>query len=67
MSAPSTATTTETAEEKPMFVTSGMSATASEHSAMTTVAPAKNTAPPAVALARAIDSCISMPCLSWSL
>ena len=65
--AASTATTTATAAAKPMFVTSGMSATASEHSAITTVPPAKKTAPPAVAVARAIDSRISMPCLSWSL
>ena len=50
-----------------MFVTSGMSDTASEHSAITTVPPAKTTAPPAVAVARATDSCISMPCRSWSL
>ena len=67
MSAADTATTTATADAKPMLRTSGMSATASEHSAMTTVPPAKNTAPPAVAVARAIDSSISIPSLSWSL
>ena len=67
MIAASTATTTATAAANPMFVTSGMSETANEHSAMTTVPPAKNTAPPAVAVARATDSRISIPCLSWSL
>jgi hypothetical protein len=65
--AASTATTTETADEMPMLVTSGMPATESEQSAMTTVPPAKNTAPPAVAVARAVDSSISMSSLSWSL
>jgi hypothetical protein len=39
----------------------------SETSAMTTVPPAKNTAPPAVAVARAIDSRSSMPSRSCSL
>ena len=59
--AASTATTTAIAAIKPMVVTSGMSATASETSAMVTVPPAKMTAPPEVATARAIDSCTSNP------
>ena len=50
-----------------MFVTRGIFATSSEHSAITTVPPAKKTAPPEVAVARAHDSCISIPSLSWSL
>jgi hypothetical protein len=41
-----------------MVVTSGMFATASETRAIVTVPPAKNTAPPEVAAARAIDSSI---------
>ena len=49
-----------------MFVTRGIFATSSEHSAITTVPP-KKTAPPEVAVARAHDSCISIPSLSWSL
>ena len=40
---------------------SGMPATASETSAIVTVPPAKNTAPPEVAAARAIDSSIDSP------
>ena len=39
----------------------------SDTSAITTVPPANATAPPAVAVARAIDSRISMPSFSWSL
>ena len=39
----------------------------SEQSAMATVPPAKKTAPPAVAVARAIDSSIARPSWSWSL
>ncbi len=49
VSAASTATTTAIAAIKPIVVTSGMPATASEASAIVTVAPAKNTAPPEVA------------------
>ena len=56
VSAPRTATTTATAAIRPIVVTSGISATASETSAIVTVPPAKNTAPPEVAVARAIDS-----------
>ena len=52
----STATTTAIAAIRPIVVTSGMPATASETSAIVTVQPAKNTAPPDVAAARAIDS-----------
>lgn len=39
--------------------------TASPHSAMITVRPAKTTALPAVAVARAVDSSVSMPVASW--
>ena len=41
---------------RPIVVTSGISATASDTSAIVTVLPAKSTAPPEVAAARAIDS-----------
>ena len=61
VSAASTATTTATAAIRPIVVTKGMSAIASETSAIVTVPPAKNTAPPEVAAARAIDSRISSP------
>ncbi len=44
-----------------------MPATTSEQSAITTVTPANSTAPPDVAVARAIDSFISMPWARWSL
>ena len=54
--AASTATTTAMAAINPIVVTSGIWATASETSAIVTVQPAKNTAPPEVAVARAIDS-----------
>jgi hypothetical protein len=62
-----TATTTATAAVKPSVETSGMPAKASEQSAITTVKPAKTTAPPAVAVARAIDSRTSIPSPSCSL
>ena len=62
-----TATTTAIAAVKPSVATSGIPAKASEQSAITTVKPAKTTAPPAVAVARAIDSRISIPSPSWSL
>jgi hypothetical protein len=52
---------------KPSVVTNGMPANPSEQSAITTVKPAKTTAPPAVAVARAIDSRISIPSRSCSL
>ena len=65
--AASTATTTATAAVSPSAVTSGIPATNSEQSAMITVKPAKTTAPPAVAVARATDSITSIPSLSWSL
>ena len=61
VSAASTATTTATAAIRPIVVTSGMLAIASETSAIVTVQPAKNTAPPEVAAARAIDSLMSSP------
>ena len=61
VSAASTATTTAIAAISPSVVTSGIFATASETSAIVTVPPAKNTAPPEVAAARAIDSSIDRP------
>ena len=67
VAAAKTATTTAIAAVKPRVETSGMPAKASEQSAMTTVKPAKTTAPPAVAVARAIDSRSSIPSPSWSL
>ena len=56
-----TAITTEIAAISPMVVTSGIPATASETSAIVTVVPAKKTAPPEVAAARAIDSSTARP------
>ena len=56
-----TATATTSAEVYPSVVTSGMPTTASESSATITVHPAKTTAPPDVALARATDSRVSIP------
>jgi len=61
VSAASTAVTTAIAEIRPSEVTSGIPATASEASAIATVPPAKNTAPPEVAPALAIDSSTSSP------
>ncbi len=61
--AASTATTTAIAAIRPSVVISGMPATASEISAIVTVPPAKKTAPPEVAAARAIDSSIASPSL----
>ena len=61
VSAAATATTTAIAAISPIVVTSGMSATASDTSAIVTVPPANTTAPPEVAVARAIDSCQSRP------
>ena len=67
VAAAQTATTTAIAAVKPSVVTSGMPAKASEQRAITTVKPAKTTAPPAVAVARAIDSRSSIPSASCSL
>ncbi len=61
VSAASTAITTAIAAIRPIVVTSGIPATASDTSAIVTVLPAKNTAPPEVATARAIDSSIGNP------
>jgi hypothetical protein len=61
VSAASTDTTTATAAMNPSVVTSGIPATASETSAIVTVPPAKKTAPPDVAVARATDSGKSSP------
>ena len=61
VSAAQTATTTAIAAIRPIVVTSGMPATASETSAIVTVLPAKNTAPPEVATDRAMDSFMGNP------
>ena len=61
VSAARTATTTAIAAMRPIVVTSGIPATASDTSAIVTVPPANATAPPEVAAARAIDSCSSRP------
>lgn len=61
VSAAMTATMTAIAAIRPMVVTSGMLATASDTSAMVTVLPVNTTAPPEVATARAIDSRRSRP------
>ena len=63
MSAASTAITTEIAAISPIAVTCGMFATSSDRSAIVTVLPAKKTAPPEVATARAIDSVTGRPSL----
>jgi hypothetical protein len=63
--AASTAVTTATADEYPSAVTSGMPATSSVSSAMTTVVPAKTIALPDVATASAIESSSPIPC--WRL
>ena len=57
---------TPIAAATPIVVRKGIPATASPHSAMITVSPAKTTADPAVATARATDSSGSMPSRSWS-
>ena len=64
VNAPRTAITTAMAAIRPIVVTSGIPATASDTSAIVTVAPAKKTAPPDVAAARAIDSSIGRPSCS---
>ena len=61
-----TAVSTAIADVKPSNVTSGMSAIASEQIAITTVVPAKTTAAPSVATARATDSGYSMPARTCS-
>ncbi len=53
--------TTAMAAIRPIVVTSGIPATASDTRAMVTVPPANDTAPPEVATARAIDSRSSRP------
>ena len=62
-----TATSTATAAARPIAVTSGMFASTSARSAMTTVLPAKTIALPEVATDSATESRTSMPCASWSL
>jgi hypothetical protein len=59
--AASTAIATTSAAVYPSVVTSGMPTIASDSSATITVHPAKTTAPPELAVARAIDSRVSMP------
>ena len=56
MTATRTATATMAAADSPMTVRKGILATASPHRATITVPPAKSTAEPAVALARAAAS-----------
>lgn len=56
-----TAIRTVAAPARPMIVRKGMPVMARAARAMTTVAPAKTTALPAVAVARAIDSSQSVP------
>ena len=60
-----TATATEIAAVKPSVLTNGIPATLSKQRAITTVVPAKTTAPPDVAIARATDSSGSRPSASW--
>ena len=62
-----TAASTAIADATPSVVTSGMPATASETSAITTVLPANTIALPDDATALAIDSRISTPVASCSV
>ena len=64
--ATATATATAAAAAKPMTARNGIRATTRPHSAMTTVAPAKITALPAVPSARAIDSGTGTSSTSWA-
>ena len=57
---------TATAAAMPMVVRNGMPATDRPTSAIITVSPAKTTADPAVARARAADSSGSIPSRNWS-
>lgn len=59
-----TASATATAAAIPIVVRNGMPATARPSKAITTVSPAKITADPAVAVARATDSSTSSPAAS---
>ena len=61
-----TARATPMAAKIPMTVRKGILAMDRPMRAMTTVAPAKTTAEPEVATARAADSCTSAPSRSWS-
>jgi hypothetical protein len=61
-----TASPTATAAATPIVVRNGIPATVRPSRAITTVSPAKITADPAVAVARAIDSSTSRPSASWS-
>lgn len=65
-SARTTAEATAPAEASPIDVSIGTPATDSPARAMMTVAPAKTTALPAVALARATDSTTGIPVASWA-
>ncbi len=60
-----TAVATAKADVYPSVVTSGIPATSSVISAMTTVPPAKTIALPEVATACPIDSCTPMPSRRW--
>ena len=62
----STAMATPIAAATPIVVRKGMPATARPQRAIITVIPAKTTADPDVATARATDSSGSIPSRSWS-
>ena len=64
LSGPLTAMVTAPAAARPITVSTGMRATDSPVSAITTVVPANTTALPAVARARLIASCVVMPVAS---
>ncbi len=65
--APATASSTATAEARPMDVTKGMSAIVRHSRAMMTVLPAKTIALPEVATEWTMESRVSIPLDSWSL
>ncbi len=66
VSAPTTATATATAAETPIAERKGRPTMTSPTSAVMTVMPAKTTADPAVAVARAAASSPSMPSRTFS-
>lgn len=65
VTAVTTATATAPADVRPIEVSIGTPATDRPARAMRTVAPAKTTALPAVAVARATDSRTGIPSASW--
>jgi len=66
VSASATSIVTAREANAPMIVRNGSCATAMPASAITFVTPAKTTAEPAVAVARATDSSSAIPVASWS-